>query len=214
MNKTVILIIIAIALALGLVLAIRTILDKNKELSTITSNLHHVQDSATHWVNKYGVVIADNSNLRGTIKELQQTNQKDLDEASKQLQVKTKQIQGLQKAHAVEHTVFVDRVDTTRRGDTLSSFVHTAPHITVKEFTIGDSAHVEIQDSVDITIAETWHRKWILGSKIYKVQAFTDRDDITITGLSSLTIREQPHHIPLALGIAAGLVSGFFLFHR
>ena len=96
------LIVIIVALVLALMLGTRLYMDKTRQLDTITTNLQHAHDSTTHWVNKYGVVIADNTNLRGTIKELQQTNQQDLDMASKQLQIKTRQIQGLQKAHTVE----------------------------------------------------------------------------------------------------------------
>lgn len=188
---------------------------KVKEVDTISYNIKHAQDSTKQWVNKYGILVASNNNLQGTIKELKITNQKDLDNTIKTLQIKEKQIEGLQKTIATSKISFNERVDTSHRGDTTSSFIHNQPFISVIEHTVHDTAFVQVLDTVPITQVENWSRKWFLWSKTYQVQAFSDRKDVTVIGEHSMmVIKEKPKVLSKAVFIGIGLAAGFILFHH
>lgn len=205
---------ILIILAIALTISVRSCMNKDKSIQDISFNLNHLQDSTTHWVNRYNQSVAENNNLQGTLAEFKITNKSLLDSIHKQFNTSTKNLQGVKKVKLTSNTTITTVIDTSHRGDTTSSFVHTAPHTSVKEYTIGDSAHITIQDTVNITIVDTWKRKWLLGTKEYKVQAVTDRQDVTIANLNSLTIHEKPKVIGKVAYIGLGILAGFLVFHK
>lgn len=215
MNKTNLLYIIIIILIVFLLISLDKCSKSTKEINNLSYNIKHVNDSTKQWVDKYGIQVATNLNLQGSLKEIKVTNQKDIDNVIKKLEIKEKQIEGLQRTVATSKTSFTTKVDTNHHGDTTQQFTHTQPFVSITEVTIGDSAHIILRDTLPITQVENWSRNWFLGTKVHQVQAYSDRKDVTIIGEHSLTIiKEKPKVLSKAAFIGIGLAAGFLLFHH
>lgn len=188
---------------------------KNDEIGRLSYNITHLNDSTTHWINRYNQSVAVNNNLQGTIKEIGITHKNQLDSIEKIFNVKKRQVDAFEKVNTVSVKSIKERIDTVKRGDTTASFTHIEPHLSIVENTIVGIAHLDIHDTVDITIVHTWKRKTFLSPKEYKIQTVTDRPDIIISGLQSVTIiKDKPKIVQKALFIGAGITAGYFLFRK
>jgi len=204
-----------LALAILLVWAALKLQSKNEELDTIKYNVSHLQDTVTYWKNKEGIVVAANTNLQGTIAQLQVTHKAFIDSVKKTFEIKDKQIQGIQKINLAGKTSVATKVDTNKKGDTTSTFTYKQPHLQIPGHTIHDSIYITIHDSVEVTVAESWSRTTFLSPKKHKIQAVTNRDNVTITGLKNvLIIQEKPKNYKLLSGAAAGFFIGWILFKK
>ena len=171
------------------IISLRTCQAEKNALQVSSFNAKHANDSVKYWIDKSGIEHAQALEMEGKYDELANSYAGDMDAAAGRLQIKDRQIDGLQNAIANVKGGFSVKVIHDTTAETFyyrdSSMQETA---TITD----DTAHVSYDVTVPVHLTQYWHRTWLFGKKTHYVDGYSENPDVHITNLQSVRILKEP----------------------
>lgn len=193
------LIIIPILLIVGLIATFFVIgfEQMEKERKQITTGITHAEDTTTHWRDDFNQEHAKNISFQQNLDVVKLLHQDELQKAADLLKVKQKQIENLNRVVATLKGSFTAQVDTTRRGDTTASTIHTDSFSTFTTTTVGDQEAVTYKIRVPIHLTQYWERPHSFlgikfGDPVHYIDGWSDNTNVTLDSLSNVKILTKP----------------------
>ncbi len=168
-----------------------------KTCNSIAGQLHHAErnakmfDSVAQYTyDQYKTEHARKEVIESDLKTVKITEARELDEASQRLQVKERQIEGLQKVVAKVKGSFSTKVIHDTVGTVIVEYKDS--NLTATARVVNDDVQVDYSINVPIHLTQYWKRPWFLGKKTHYADAYSTNPNAHITNLKSIKISKEP----------------------
>lgn len=196
---------VTVALLIVCFLAIRSCRINAKDLQQVTANSKQANDSVfSYWVDRFNTEHASKVVIQGDLNTVKITEGKELDEASQRLQIKDRQIEGMQRAVASVKGKFTTKVV---HDSNLIFVAYRDSNFTETATVTGDNVAVDYTVKVPIYLTQYWKRPWFLGKKVHYVDGYSGNPNAHITNLQSVKITKDPGRFGIGpfIGISSDL---------
>lgn len=174
-NKNLIAVPVILIVALVATFVVIGVQEMRKQRQQVFHEVKHENDTTTHWRDKYNTEHANNIALQENLHTAQALHEQALAEVADRLQIRQKQVEGLQKMVATAKGRIVTIVDSSRRGDTTASFIAQDPFTTISGATVGNHEEVAYSVRVPIVLTPYWKRPYkFLGLEFGRIEHYID----------------------------------------
>ncbi len=162
----------------------------------IKHDIVYSNSNTEHWIGEYNREHAKASALEEDRATANALHSKEIHQAALDIGQKDKQIEGLQRLVAKLKGSFTEPVDTTKRGDTTSSFVHTDSFSKFNGVIVNNKETITYDINVPVVLNPYWKRAHhFLGIQYGNIEHYidghSDNPNVHLDSLSDIRILQK-----------------------